>query len=39
MNSKKLYNHVATKHKQFVIDTIKLVPEGGNYKNLLNSYV
>ncbi len=29
-----LHNHVATKHKQFVIDTIALVPEGGNYKNL-----
>jgi len=34
MNSYKLYNHVATKHKQFVIDTISLVPEGGNYKDL-----
>ena len=29
-----LYNHVATKHKQFVIDTIALVPEGCNYKSL-----
>lgn len=29
-----LYNHVATNHKQFVIDTIALVPEGGNYKDL-----
>ncbi len=29
-----LYNHVATAHKQFVKDTIALVPEGGNYKNL-----
>ena len=29
-----LFNHVATKHKQFVIDTIKLVPEGGNHKDL-----
>ena len=35
-NSTKLYNHVGTKHKQFVIDTIKLVPDGGNYKNLPN---
>ena len=30
----KLYNHVATDHKQFVKDTIALVPEGGNYKDL-----
>ena len=29
-----LYNHVATAHKQFVKDTIALVPEGGNWKNL-----
>jgi DNA (cytosine-5)-methyltransferase 1 len=29
-----LYNHVATKHKQFVIDTIAQVPEGSNYKSL-----
>ncbi|MGN8627424.1 DNA cytosine methyltransferase [Bulleidia sp. HCP3S3_F2] len=29
-----LYNHVATDHKQFVKETIALVPEGGNYKNL-----
>jgi DNA (cytosine-5)-methyltransferase 1 len=29
-----LYNHVATQHKQFVIDTIALVPEGCNYKSL-----
>ncbi len=29
-----LYNHVATKHTQMVIDTIALVPEGGNYKDL-----
>ncbi len=33
-NSHGLYNHVATMHKQFVIDTIALVPEGGNYKDL-----
>lgn len=32
--STKLYNHVGTAHKQFVIDTIALVPEGGNYKDL-----
>lgn len=29
-----LYNHVATKHKDFVKATIALVPEGGNYKDL-----
>ena len=29
-----LYNHIATNHKQFVKDTIALVPEGGNYKDL-----
>ena len=29
-----LYNHVATAHKQFVKDTIALVPEGGNWKDL-----
>lgn len=29
-----LFNHVATDHKQFVKDTIALVPEGGNYKDL-----
>ena len=29
-----LHNHVATEHKQFVKDTIALVPEGGNYKDL-----
>lgn len=34
MNSKFLYNHVATAHKKFVVDTIKLVPEGGNHKDL-----
>lgn len=33
-NSVVLYNHVATKHKDFVKDTIALVPEGGNYKDL-----
>ncbi|MCC8015001.1 MAG: DNA cytosine methyltransferase [Eubacterium sp.] len=33
-NCNVLYNHVATKHMQFVIDTIALVPEGGNYKDL-----
>jgi DNA (cytosine-5)-methyltransferase 1 len=29
-----LSNHVATKHKQFVIDTISQVPEGGNWRDL-----
>lgn len=29
-----LHNHVAADHKQFVKDTIALVPEGGNYKDL-----
>lgn len=29
-----LHNHVATNHTQMVKDTIALVPEGGNYKNL-----
>lgn len=33
-NSSKLYNHVGTKHTQLVKDTIALVPEGGNYKDL-----
>jgi len=29
-----LHNHVATAHKDFVKETIALVPEGGNYKDL-----
>ena len=29
-----LHNHVGTRHTQLVIDTISLVPEGGNYKDL-----
>ena len=29
-----LYNHVGTNHTQMVKDTIALVPEGGNYKDL-----
>ena len=29
-----LHNHVGTKHTQLVIDTIALVPEGGNWKDL-----
>ncbi|BAQ62937.1 DNA-cytosine methyltransferase [Geminocystis sp. NIES-3708] len=33
-NSELIYNHIATKHSPKIIETIKLVPEGGNYKNL-----
>jgi DNA (cytosine-5)-methyltransferase 1 len=33
-NMNVLYNHVATNHTQMVKDTIALVPEGGNYKDL-----
>lgn len=29
-----LHNHVATAHKDFVKETIALVPEGGNYRDL-----
>ncbi len=29
-----LSNHIATAHKQFVKDTIALVPEGGNWRDL-----
>ena len=29
-----LYNHVGTNHTKLVIDTISLVPEGGNHKDL-----
>lgn len=32
--AKVLYNHVATKHTAHVINVIKQVPEGGNYKDL-----
>lgn len=32
--SDKLYNHVATDHKDFVKKVISLVPDGGNYKDL-----
>ena len=32
--AKVLYNHVATNHKEHVIDVISQVPEGGNYKDL-----
>ncbi|MFQ9985153.1 MAG: DNA cytosine methyltransferase [Lachnospiraceae bacterium] len=33
-NNTVLYNHVATRHTKMVQDTIALVPEGGNYKDL-----
>lgn len=33
-NSKKLHNHVGTKHTEHVIEVIKQVPEGGNHKDL-----
>lgn len=33
-----LHNHTATKHTQMVKDTIALVPEGGNYKDLPAGY-
>ena len=29
-----IFNHILTKHDQKTIDTIALVPDGGNYKNL-----
>ncbi len=34
LKATKLLNHVGTAHKQFVIDTIRLVPDGGNHKDL-----
>jgi len=33
-NSDKLYNHVATRHTDYVKSVIAQVPEGGNYKDL-----
>ena len=33
-NSKVLWNHVATVHKNFVIETIAQVPDGGNWRDL-----
>lgn len=33
-NSEKLFNHVATKHTELVKNTIALVPDGGNHKDL-----
>jgi len=32
--SKKIYNHIGTRHTRLVIDVIAQVPEGGNYKEL-----
>lgn len=33
-NSTKIFNHQPTRHKDFVIETIRQVPEGGNHKDL-----
>lgn len=33
-NSKKLYNHVGTKHEPKTVDLIKMVPEGKNFRAL-----
>jgi DNA (cytosine-5)-methyltransferase 1 len=33
-DSKALFNHQLTKHSQKTIETVGLVPDGGNYKNL-----
>jgi DNA (cytosine-5)-methyltransferase 1 len=32
--SKKIYNHIGTRHTELVIDVISQVPQGGNYKDL-----
>ena len=37
-NCNVLHNHVGTRHTKLVIDTIALVPEGGNYKDLPNGW-
>ncbi|MGL5646393.1 MAG: DNA cytosine methyltransferase [Clostridium sp.] len=37
-NSKKLYNHMATKHTEKTIKLISMVPEGKNYKALPEEY-
>jgi len=34
LKAKRLHNHVATKHTELVKSVIRLVPEGGNYKDL-----
>ena len=33
-NSKGIANHFVTKHKDFVVETIKQVPDGGNHRDL-----
>lgn len=33
-NNTTLYNHIATKHSEYVKSVISLVPDGGNYKDL-----
>lgn len=33
-NSDRIFNHQPTRHKDFVIETIRQVPEGGNHKDL-----
>lgn len=33
-NSHQLYNHTPTKHAQKTIDNLKLIPDGGKYKDL-----
>ena len=33
-NNNILWNHVGTNHKDFVIDTIRQVPDGGNWRDL-----
>jgi len=33
-NSNKIFNHETTNHEKKTIDTISLVPDGGNYKDL-----
>ncbi|MBU2540747.1 MAG: DNA cytosine methyltransferase [Candidatus Omnitrophica bacterium] len=33
-NCRKLYNHIATNHTEIVKSVIKLVPEGGDYRDL-----
>jgi DNA (cytosine-5)-methyltransferase 1 len=34
LGSDAIYNHWSVKHLPFTVETIKLVPDGGNYKNL-----
>lgn len=33
-DSKRIYNHIPTKHSDLVVSVISQVPEGGNYKDL-----